>query len=226
MTKKELYQSENAFGTTLLVAVLDDFGPDALTWEPETIELELRDRYKENPRSSSIDRLHAATSILSTKLFFNSLTAFNALCSTLSFDEPVDGEFYPASLREVVWGLTETRLLLGSDGAPDTGFARSIRLYVGKLLEGEGILDPPEIMGFAQMTNLRRPDGQMIADLPDITIMFEANQSDSKKDLDNFAIERAYAMFRQIASLQLSTSDLSEFKQMSEQLLGKEALNA
>ncbi len=226
MTKKELLLSEQAFGTSLLIAALDDFGQEFLTWEPETVELELRTLYQVVPLSSSIDRLHAAASLVTSALFFTSLTAFNATCSTLSFDEPVDGEFFPASLREVVWGLTEARLLMGPDGGYSNGFSRSIRLYVGKLLEGEGILDPPEIMGFAQLTRLGRPDTQMIADLPDLTLMFEASQGESKKELDDFAVERAYAMFRQVGSLKLDTSDLKVFKDMSRQLLGKELDNA
>ena len=76
-------------------------------------------------------------------------------------------------------------------------------------------------MGFAQLTRLGRPDTQMIADLPDLTLMFEASQGESKKELDDFAVERAYAMFRQVGSLKLDTSDLKVFKDMSRQLLGK-----
>ena len=226
MTKKELFMSDQAFGTSLLIAAMDEFGQEFLEWEPETIELELRTLFKAVPLTGSLDRLNAAASLLTSNMFFTSLTAFNAICSTLSFDEPVDGEFYPASLREVVWGLTEARLLLGPEGSPESGFGRNVRLYTGKLLEGEGILDPPEIMGFAQLTRLDRPDNQLIADLPDLTVMFEASQGESKRELDDYAIERAYAMFQQIASLKLSTSDLSEFRNMSKQLLGEEVFNA
>lgn len=226
MTKKELFMSDQAFGTSLLIAAMDEFGQEFLEWEPETIELELRTLFKDVPLTGSLDRLNAASSLLTSNMFFTSLTAFNAICSTLSFDEPVDGEFYPASLREVVWGLTEARLLLGPEGSPAYGFGRNIRLYTGKLLEGEGILDPPEIMGFAQMTRLDRPDNQLITDLPDLTMMFEASQGESKRELDEYAIERAYTMFQQIASLKLSTSDLSEFRNMSKQLLGEEVFNA
>lgn len=226
MDKKNLLLSKDAFGTALLISALDDFGPELLEWEPETIELELRTKYQVVPLSSSLDRLHAAASLLSSTLFFQSITAFNAICSTLSFDEPVEGEFYPASLPEVVWGLTEARLLLGSEGGAEEGFSRNIRLYVGKLLEGEGILDPPEIMSFAQLTRLDTLDTQMIADLPDITLMFEANQSDSKKELDEYALARAYEMFRQIGSLDLDTTNLSEFKTMSKKFLGEEIFDA
>ena len=50
----------------------------------------------------------------------------------------------------------------------------------GKLLEEQGILDPPRVLRFAAMTKLGM-DNQEIADLPDLGGIFEANQADSRK---------------------------------------------
>jgi hypothetical protein len=211
MTKKELYQSRDSFGTALVVAIIDDFGVEALNWEPETIELELHEKYGQSAAPWNLDRFHAASSLMTTNLFFTSLTAFNAICSTLSFDTPIDGEFVPASLPEVVWGLTEARLLLGSEEELEMSFHRSIRLYVGKLLEEDGVLNPPEILNFAQMTKLGDPDLQLIADMPDLTAMFEANQAATKQDLEAGMLQRAVTLLAQIGGLDLDSSDLATF---------------
>ena len=57
MTKKELYFSGEGFGTALLVAALDDFTTELIDWEPETIEMELKDRYGAVPSTGTMDRL-------------------------------------------------------------------------------------------------------------------------------------------------------------------------
>lgn len=222
---KDLFLDEGAFGTSLLIAATDLFGQEVIEWEPETVELELRTLLKGLPAPVALDRFHAAAALLGSDLFFTSLTAFNAVCSTLAFDEPLDGEFYPASLRDIVWGLTEARLLLGPGTAFDEGFSQNIRLYVGKLLEGEGILNPPEIMGFAKLTRLDRPDTQAVADLPELAMVFEASQSETKRELEDYAVQRAYEMFDQIGKLELKTSDLTVFRKKAGQLLGKEIVH-
>lgn len=218
MLKKALFHSRDAFGTTLVIAVIDDYGVEALNWEPETLAMELEARHGDFP-SVVFDRLCAAVNILTSNSFFTSLPAFNTICSTLAFQVPVVDQFIPSSLEEVVWGLTEARLLLGSEEEPDTHFSRSIRIYVGKLLEDEGILNPPEILNFAQMTQLGDPELQVMADMPDLTAAFEANQTETRKTLDGYMLQRAVEMLTQISELNLENSDLKTFRERIDYLI-------
>lgn len=217
MLKKDLFHNPDAFGTALVVAVIDDYGVEALDWELDTLAIELQSKYGDIP-DQAFNRLGAAMTLLTSNSFFTSLDAFNTICSTLAFQVPVIDQFIPSSLEEVVWGLTEARLLLGEE-EPEVPFVRSIRIYVGKLLEEEGILSPPEILNFAQMTKLGDPDLQIISDMPDITEMFEASQSETKKSLDGYMLQRAVELMRQIGELSLENSDLSTFHEKVSTLL-------
>jgi hypothetical protein len=210
MTKKELYLSGEGFGAALLVAALDDFTTEFLEWEPETIEMELRERYGATPSRGTLDRLGAARGLLSSNIFYKDMASFNIVCRCLNFRSMLPGNFVPADLHDIMWGVTEADILLGGTDGGDTEFAPSLRLYVGKLLEEQGILDPPRLLRFAAMTKLGM-DNQEIADLPDLGSIFEANQADSRKELEDVAVAKLKMMLTQIGSLRLEGSNLEDY---------------
>ncbi|NBK22729.1 MAG: hypothetical protein EOM68_11950 [Spirochaetia bacterium] len=210
MTKKELYFSGEGFGTALLVAALDDFTTELIDWEPETIEMELKDRYGAVPSTGTMDRLEAARGLLASNIFYKDLAAFSTVCRCLNFRAMLPGNFIPADLHDIMWGVTEADVLLGGTDGGDTNFVSSIRIYTGKLLEEQGILDPPRVLRFAAMTKLGM-DNQEIADLPDLGGIFEANQADSRKELEDVAVAKLKMMLTQISSLKLEGSNLEEY---------------
>lgn len=216
-TKRDMLFSGEAFGTTLLIIMFDTFGPEFLYWEPETLELELVETFGDTPSQDTMDRLAAAMAALTSNLFFISLEGFNTTCVSLNFKRMAGDMFIPASIEDVVWGITEVRLIIGTEEDKDNEFSRDIRLYVGKLLEDVGILDPPEMLRFAQLKKLGT-DAQVIADLPDLTEVFEANQADSKEELDKYTINKIKLLMDQIAEIKLTQSDLSEFKKLAASL--------
>lgn len=215
VSKKEAFLSSDSFGTTLLIAMFDTFGIECLKWEPETIELELKKYLQTDIPEQNLDRLQAAMSVLTSNLFFVSLEAFNVTCNSLNFSK-VDGTtFIPADIEDIMWGITEVNLLLGAD-ANKNEFSRDIQLYVGKVLESEGVLDPPSILAFADMRKLGKPTAEQISDLPDLSSMFSAGLADTRAELDSWALKRVDDLFTQIGNLRLESSNMEEFKQMVE----------
>ena len=112
-----------------------------------------------------------------------------------------------------MWGITEVNLLIGAD-ANKNEFSRDIQLYVGKVLESEGILDPPSILQFADMRKMDVATAEQVADLPDLSSMFSAGLAETKAELDDFAIKRIDDLFTQIATIKLDSSDKQEFTEM------------
>lgn len=213
ISKKDIFLSPDSFGTTLLIALFDSFGTECLQWEPETIELELNKLLGTDIPEENMDRLQAAMSVLTSNLFFISLEAFNLTCNSLNFSKMDGKTFIPADIEDIMWGITEVNLLLGAD-AKDNEFSRDIQLYVGKILESEGILDPPSILSFADMKKLGQAAAKQVADLPDLSALFSAGLADTRAELDSWALKRIDSLFTQIGEMQLESSSKQEFTQM------------
>lgn len=218
MNKKGAMYSKESFGTTLLVIAIDDFTMELLEWEPESLEMDIKEKYGDVPQSS-LDRLEAARGILTTNLFYRDIIPFVSVCRTLNFKKLIPDVLYPANLYDVMWGITEADVLLGGTDGGDTLFDPEISLYVGKLLEEQGILDPPRLLNFATQTKLGISN-QELAEFPDLGEIFEANQADSKKELDVYTSNKLVALFEQIGSLKLSTG-LDEYNKRINKILGR-----
>ena len=219
IAKKEVFLSPDSFGTTLLIAAIDSFGIECLSWEPETLEMEIKTTFDIDIPEANLDRLQAAMSILTSNLFYVSLEAFNVTCNSLNFSK-VDGKtFIPADIEDIMWGITEATLLLGVD-ANKNEFSRDIRLYVGKVLESEGILDPPSILRFADMRQFDTSTLQEVADMPDLSSLFSASLADTKLELDSWALQRVNDLFSQIGEMILDNGSKEDFGKMVERFRG------
>jgi hypothetical protein len=210
MTKHELWHSKRGFGSALLIACIDDFGLECVNWEPETLEITVREKYGDvDP--DSVERLLAAIGVLTSNMFTQDVIALCMTCATLDFERTGKDSFVPAGLDEIMWGLTEARLLLG--GLDDKEFSDEVCIYVGKLLADEGLENPPDTLSFAVKNN-GGLDKDTLADLPDLSALFEEDQATSRRTLDMVAMEKLRMLLEQIDSLKLRTSDLAEFKEV------------
>lgn len=216
MTKHELWHSKRGFGSALLIACIDDFGMECLGWEPETLEITVREKYGDVD-SDSVERLLAAIGVLTSNMFTQDVIALCMTCSTLDFERTGSEDFVPAGLDEIMWGLTEARLLLG--GLDDKEFSDEVCLYVGKLLADEGLENPPDTLSFAAKNNIGL-NVDTLADLPELSALFEDDQETSRRTLDEVAMEKLRMLLEQIDSLKLRTSDLAEFKEVFNKMKG------
>lgn len=211
MRKFDLWQSEEAFGTSLLIACLDDWGTEFLSWEPETMEITIREKYGKGVRDDNILRLLAAVSVLTSDMFLVDLASFCGACVVLDFEQTSPYDFTPAGLDEIMWGLTEARMLLGT--LDYKKISDEIRIYVGKLMEEEGMEKVPETLSFAKPEHLGI-SADTLADLPDLAQMFEEDQNLTREELDRACLEKMAKLLEQINTLELETSDLSEYRVM------------
>src|SRR4051812_21258144 len=93
---QKLLQGDEAFATSLVALLLDDFGTEALAWAPKTIIMELETIYSVSISQSSVDRLMSAVHLLTSNSFYSLLPDFNDLCNVLSWEPVTPDVFVPA----------------------------------------------------------------------------------------------------------------------------------
>ena len=219
MTKHDLWHSKEGFGTSLLIACIDDWGTECVSWEPETLEMTIREKYGDVDEDS-LQRLYAAISVMTSDMFMVDVSALCMICTVLDFERGADDMFEPAGLDEVMWGLTEARMILG--GLDDRKFSDEVRIYIGKLMDEEGLTKAPKTLEFATPKK-GGPSPEVFADLPELSQMFEEDQEVSKEALDEAAITKLNRLLDQINSLKLATSDMSEFRAILDRMKSENA---
>jgi hypothetical protein len=142
---KEVLQSEDVPATVLLVIAADLLGPDVLTWDPETISLEVEEATGDPIRPSSFNKLMAAIELVTSNGFYRDLPTFIRLCNTL-YNGTLTLDFDPADAMEIAWGVTEALLIWPPDEEDEEPFDSKIIGYIGQVLREEGIMTPPDVL--------------------------------------------------------------------------------
>lgn len=195
------------FATSAMAILVDKFGAECINWEQETMEIELRG-LNIHPKKTLIDKISAATTVLSTEIAHEDVTVFNNIVQVFNFDNVNPQAFIPASLEDILWGCAEMRLLEGPEDYDSAGFSPDIADYVGKVLVQQGVTTPPSIVKFADISEnmIMNRDDNLGAD----SLMFEAywaEQRDIVQDMEDFVIKRTDALLDQLASLPLKNMD-------------------
>ena len=149
--RASLYKDPGLFGSSLLLLFIDDFGMDALDWESESITTTIAEKYGVVMPAENFDRLSAAAGLITSDQFFLSPEAFSAVCRALSF-RVVDGRaFLPPSTEDMIWGVTEARIIRGSEDFSQEAFSYSVRALAGLALSSDGFISKPSQLQFAVM---------------------------------------------------------------------------
>lgn len=194
-----------SFGTTLLLAVAASYGmePFAEEWEPEVLAAQLREDYGVSIPASSFSRLMAAAAVLTSDRFFGNLPDFIDLANALNgsgFDPRV---FDPVSADEAAWAITEAVFIesfLEGGSTPEP--SPDVVAYLGKVLDAEGILDPPDVLAIAG----RDPDriGRVLgeyADDPEIHASIYAAERAKSDAVSAGVRDRLDLLLAQVAAL-------------------------
>lgn len=143
---------ENIFATELLLIVLDVYGeraPDGsidvgnsevLEWLPNITITDLEFRFDVRIPESSIDKLGAACSLITTNYFFKDVTRFIDICNALSGSGPNPEYVDLADADEVLWGVYEASQIYPPDPEDeDDMFNEEIEGYIRMTLAAEGL---------------------------------------------------------------------------------------
>jgi hypothetical protein len=223
-----VWADPSTFATTLLVMFIDlnlsepdpeqdQEGMSFLTWEPATIQMEIEQHYGIDLPAINFEKLQNALALVNTNSFFVSLTDFMRACVAFNGHLPQENEMIFASAEELAWGVTEGLLLMPPEDNQENPFTPEITGYIGKRLDEEGILNPPDILRIA--TREQDLVDRVNYDYSDDPEMFSAIQGmeAGKTDSINFVIKgRLRALINQLKTLPLKVGQPA---QMAEKLL-------
>ncbi len=139
-------------GTSMLLILVDELGTDFFSWEPETLNAEVKDVWGIEMPQVCRDKVWALVNYLTTNLFFTSLEVFMNTCNALSSSSSVDMlQYDPSTVNEICWAIMETTLL---EPPGDDKFSDEVLAYIAQTLDAEGFHKVPR----ALRTYVKLPD--------------------------------------------------------------------
>lgn len=200
-----------SFATTLLTAVWDRYGPDAASWSPQTLRMELDQDFSMTMPKPNFDRLMAALALVTSDEFYHSLPTFIRLCNILSGDDFDPRVFDPADADEMAWGITEAMLICPAESTE--AFSDDIRWYMGYVLDMEGVINAPDVLQLA----LREPGRQNIpteyADDPEMFNAMWDSQNGRALEIKEIVKTNLQELLRQVTTLPLVHGDVEDLVQ-------------
>lgn len=207
--RSSVWTDPNSFGFSMLVVFLDTYGTEGLQWEPTTIAMEIEADFQVCLSQANFDRLLAAIQILTTDSFYKSLPDFINFCNILSGDTYDPRMWDPAETDEIAWGITEALIIDVPD--EEDPFSDEILAYIGKALDDEGIMNPPDILRLAirDGVNTMRVQNDYTDDPEMFAAIYgaEASKTDSINELIR---NRLKALSDQLQGLQLRTGNAKD----------------
>lgn len=210
----------DTFTTTLLAMFLDTYGTEGLSWSPDTIVLEIEERWNIPLPRANFDKLMVGINMLTTNQFFVSLPTFIDWCNI------INGDFYdpelwnPADVAEIAWAITESLIIDPPDESEQDPFSTEILAYIGAALDAEGIMNPPDILRIGLRGN--DPGAKVQTEFSDDPEMFSAIykiEAGKTDDINAWIKHNLRLLSQQIESLQLRLGDGSKVVQLFQQAL-------
>lgn len=196
---------------------LDQFGTEALQWDPATIVMEIEEDFDVDLPQVAIDKLMVAINILTSDAFYNSLPDFITFCNVLSGDTYRPDMFDPADSAEVAWGMTEGLLIAPPEEDGEGPFSEEIRAYIGAVLDSEGIINAPDILQIA----LRRANisdaANQFSDDPEMFGAIYDVEAGKTAEINQIMREKATMLVGQLQALQLTNGTT---EQVAKTLMG------
>jgi hypothetical protein len=189
------------FTTSAVVLLADKFGTEFLEWDPITVSMEVRSAFGVELTTEIQDRIQAASSLFTSNLFFVSLEAFSTICNALNFGSVASEIFVPADLDDVLWGVTEAKILLGDMYDPE-GYSHNVSRFVGYLLSEDGVTTPPSSLSFAEYDEIEEENlsSEFERDI-EFQQAYTADQIQERQNLEKVNIVKIMALFEQLQKL-------------------------
>lgn len=134
--------------TSLLLALRKMFDTQFLSWEPETIWLELDDREIDVPTVNR-SKILAVTSLIIEPAFYWNATIFEKTALAFNDEVTIPGAIQEASPAQLSWAVFEAELLMQAHGT-DPEFDHEPQRYTATSMLRNGLVLAPEFLVFAQ----------------------------------------------------------------------------
>ena len=146
-TIKKVLLSDSSFASTLIILLADILDSmEFLNWEPETVGLEIKDRYGINITENNMDKIQALSLVLTSSMFYNDVDTFIHVCNSLGGEGADFETFDPAEIDEIAWTLTEVLLNDPPEKDSPIPFSSEIREYIKLQATHEGFMRLPAML--------------------------------------------------------------------------------
>jgi hypothetical protein len=202
----------------------DSPAENCYTWHPGTILLEIRDDFGVELPRANFDRLMAGIHLITSDAFYKSPPTFVEICNVLSGGLYDPATWDPADALECAWGITEALLLSPPDANDEEPFSPEIRAYIGKALDEEGILDPPDVLRIAIRDGGSNQAAKISSkfDDPEIRAAITRTEADKVQEINDRIRSNLRTLIVQLEALQLAHGDASALAGKLAHTLGKE----
>jgi hypothetical protein len=218
---KALWTSPQTFASVLLTVFLDRFGMEGLSWEPNTITLEIEEEFDVELPQSVLDKLMAAISILTSDTFYISLPDFITFCNVLSGDTYRPDMFDPADSAEVAWGITEGLLISPPEEEQTGPFSDEIRAYIGAVLDQEGIINAPDVLQIALRKANVSDAANQFSDDPEMFNAVYDVEAGKSAEINSIITEKVKMLLGQLRAITLNNGNTTTVAKTLEQSLTK-----
>ena len=208
----QILSNKEAFATPLLLYAYNIIGDDIFELEPETIEQILK-QHDHKVLKRNLDRINAALGLITTNLFWQDPITFAVTCRTLNRHPRVDAA--PPKLDDIVWAITEARLITGTPGKDHEPFSDSIKAYIEHLMKLAGVVTAEPTLDF-----VTPPELSNTYDDPEQATAIYANSEDNVEELEREVSTKMIMLLKQIKDLHIKLSDEAS-KDLEKLLQGK-----
>lgn len=208
LLKKIFSFEEDSYASVLVGIILQDFGTDAFEWDPETLRMEIEEKYGlKSLHHVPENRLQAGIMSLTSNMWTQDVYQFNLVCNAFGDGEVPHQVYEPCGPDEIAWTLVEYSLMnppARGETPIDQQFSEPVRTYMAKILEHHGIRP----MGF--FTFLSDKYDIPISDESDIILAnagFEETER-QYKNVKDYVEENLAKLSRQVSALGVESQTL------------------
>lgn len=183
--------------------LIDLYGTEALTWDLETIKMELEDDLRVKLNDDIVSKIAVGIQLITTDRFYVSTPDFIHFCNVINDEKGLPDVWSPADAYEIAWAIVEVSLLDPPETAWEQALNPEILAYIAIVLRDAGISTPPDSLKFIPSDLLLGPD---IGKLSDDPVLFEAayaESTDASDMLENYVNEQTYELLEELQDLQL-----------------------
>lgn len=210
---QQFLTDNNTFVSSITLLLVDQFGLEFMQFEPQAIQMDIEETFNIKVDRYLKDKIEAGFTLLSNDLYFKSIEGFNIINSVMNLKVPSMKDFTMTDLEDVMWGVTEARLLLGDEIWAEADISHDVRLYTGKLLAEEGITTPPKILSFAEFNPVEMDNRDIIlAGDAALTQAYWERQDIAISELETWAKNRLSMLFEEAKQLPLNNRAILEEK--------------
>lgn len=195
------------YAATLVSVFVNQYGLEALNWDPTTIGEELVDDYGADIDSDVFDKLMAAITVLTTDRVYYDVETFDETINAFSGGGLGEDQDAP-TVAEMALTVAQIYLLDPEPVVPKRGetvWAPAIAGYGRVVLDEEGFSDPPAILNFIP----GKPSSILATDEPDPLLLASSLKERASKahEIDRWVDQQVINIVNELATFGIDVSN-------------------